>query len=113
MARWTNWFVISCSQFDDPHGTTGSARRSADPDQHPDKIQHVAPLFPLEAVDEYYKQLVPNGEVTLPGSTCESCDPKELTPPIRGRRRISRRSSSRLGGAVVVTHSQAGIMGII
>jgi hypothetical protein len=27
---------------------------------------------------EYYKQLVPNGEVTLPGSVCPSCTPNNL-----------------------------------
>jgi hypothetical protein len=27
---------------------------------------------------EYYKQLVPNGEVTLPGSVCSSCTPNNL-----------------------------------
>lgn len=29
---------------------------------------------------EYYKQLVPNAEVTLPGSICPTCDPRELPP---------------------------------
>jgi hypothetical protein len=29
---------------------------------------------------EYYKQLVPNAEVTLPGSICETCTPREITP---------------------------------
>ena len=70
----------------------------ADPDPKPDAYAHVAPLFPIDAVDpaivarsgaigpapagssasyalEYYKQLVPNAEVTLPGSTCATCDP--------------------------------------
>jgi hypothetical protein len=60
--------------------TPDSARRSGGSGSASDKFEHVPPLFPLEAVDEYYKQLVPNGEVSLPGSTCESCDPKELSP---------------------------------
>ena len=29
---------------------------------------------------EYFKQLVPNAEATLPGSVCDACDPKVLTP---------------------------------
>ena len=29
---------------------------------------------------EYYKQLVPNAEVTLPGSICEACTPREVAP---------------------------------
>src|SRR6185369_15487121 len=62
--------------------------------------------FPLEAVNEYYKQLVPNGEVTLPGSTCESCDPKELSPANTWTPQNLATLVEQLGGAVVVTHSQ-------
>ena len=109
---WTNWFghlVPANSTIRSgrliPHGD------AADPDPHPDKFQHVAPLFPLEAVDEYYKQLVPNGEVTLPGSTCESCDPKELSPANTWTPQNLATLVEQLGGAIVVTHSQAGIMG--
>ena len=109
---WTNWFghlVPANSTIRSgrliPHGD------AADPDPHPDKFQHVAPLFPLEAVDEYYKQLVPNGEVTLPGSTCESCDPKELSPANTWTPQNLATLVEQLGGALVVTHSQAGIMG--
>jgi len=109
---WTNWFghlvpansTIRTGRLI-PHGDP------ADPDPHPDKFEHVAPLFPLEAVDEYYKQLVPNGEVTLPGSTCESCDPKELSPANTWTPQNLATLVEQLGGAVVVTHSQAGIMG--
>jgi hypothetical protein len=109
---WTNWFghlvpansTIRTGRLI-PHGDP------ADPDPHPDKFEHVAPLFPLEAVNEYYKQLVPNGEVTLPGSTCESCDPKELSPANTWTPQNLATLVEQLGGAVVVTHSQAGIMG--
>ena len=109
---WTNWFghlvpansTIRTGRLI-PHGDP------ADPDPHPDKFEHVAPLFPLEAVDEYYKQLVPNGEVTLPGSTCESCDPKELSPANTWTPQNLATLVEQLGGAIVVTHSQAGIMG--
>ena len=80
-----------------PHGATD------DPQPNPDSYKHVTPLFPIDAVDEtlasrtgaigpapngsraryaleYYKQLVPNAEVTLPGSTCATCNPTALSP---------------------------------
>ena len=109
---WTNWFghlvpansTIRTGRLI-PHGDP------ADPDPTPDKFQHVAPLFPLEAVSEYYKQLVPNGEVTLPGSMCESCDPKMLSPANTWTPQNVATLVEQLGGAIVVTHSQAGIMG--
>jgi hypothetical protein len=109
---WTNWFGHLVPEGASvrtgrliPHGDP------ADPNPNPDKFQHVPPLFPLEAVDEYYKQLVPNGEATLPGSTCESCDPKALSPANTWTPQNLATLVERLGGAVVVTHSQSGIMG--
>ena len=109
---WTNWFghlvpaesTIRTGRLI-PHGD------SADPNPNPDRFQHVAPVFPLEAVNEYYKQLVPNAEATLPGSTCESCDPKTLSPANTWTPQNLASLVERLGGAVVVTHSQSGIMG--
>jgi hypothetical protein len=91
-------------------------------------------VFPLDAVDqslasrrgaigpapasadpsyglEYYKQLVPNAEVTLPGSVCPTCDPKELSPANTWTPLNLAALVERLGGAIVVTHSQSGIMG--
>ena len=133
---WTAWFGHLI-----PQGSTvltgtliphGDAR---DPNPKPDAYQHVAPLFPIEATDaslvsragalgptpaagsssyyalEYYKQLVPNAEVTLPGSTCASCDPKELSPANTWTPQNLAALVERLGGAIVVTHSQSGIMG--
>ena len=111
-----------------PHGD------AKDPNPKPDAYQHVAPLFPIEATDEglvsrkgaigpapagsngyyaleYYKQLVPNAEVTLPGSTCASCDPRELSPANTWTPQNLAALVERLGGAIVVTHSQSGIMG--
>jgi hypothetical protein len=109
---WTNWFghlVPEGSTVETgkliPHGAAD------DPAPHPDKYAHVAPQFPLDAVDEYYKQLVPNAEVTLPGSTCSSCDPKELSPANTWTPQNLASLVERLGGAIVVTHSQSGIMG--
>ncbi len=132
---WTNWFghlvpansTILTGRLI-PHGDPD------DPNPHPDAYQHVAPLFPIGTVDaslvsragaigpspsgspdtfalEYYKQLVPNGEATLPGSTCASCDPKELSPANTWTPQNLATLVERLGGAIVVTHSQSGIMG--
>jgi hypothetical protein len=132
---WTNWFghlvpansTILTGRLI-PHGDP------ADPNPNPDAYKHVGPLFPIETVDsslvaragaigsvpagpkeafalEYYKQLVPNAEVTLPGSTCASCDPQMLTPANTWTPQNLAMLVERLGGAVVVTHSQSGIMG--
>ena len=132
---WTAWFghlvpansTILTGRLI-PHGDP------ADPNPNPDKFQHVAPLFPIDAVDqslvaragsigprpggsdanyalEYYKQLVPNAEVTLPGSICDSCDPKALGPANTWTPMNLASLVERLGGAIVVTHSQSGIMG--
>ena len=60
---------------------------------------------------EYYKQLVPNAEVTLPGSICDTCDPKEIAPANTWTPQNLASLVERLGGAIVVTHSQSGIMG--
>ena len=54
---------------------------------------------------------MPNAEVTLPGSTCASCDPKELSPANTWTPQNLASLVERLGGAIVVTHSQSGIMG--
>jgi hypothetical protein len=72
---------------------------------------HVAPLFPLASVDEYYKQLVPNAEATLPGSICKTCMPQELSPANTWTPENLATLVERLGGAIVATHSQSGIMG--
>ena len=60
---------------------------------------------------EYYKQLVPNAEVTLPGSTCASCNPQNLSPANTWTPQNLALLVERLGGAIVATHSQSGIMG--
>jgi len=60
---------------------------------------------------EYYKQLVPNAEVTLPSSTCATCEPKEISPANTWTPKDLADLVERLGGAVVATHSQSGIMG--
>jgi hypothetical protein len=132
---WTAWFghlvpagstVLTGTLI--PHGAQD------DPQPNPDSFKHVAPLFPLDAVDEglasrtgaigpapngsrapyaleYYKQLVPNAEVTLPGSTCDTCEPKNLSPANTWTPMNLALLVERLGGAIVATHSQSGIMG--
>ena len=132
---WTAWFGHLV-----PDGATILTGRliphaaAEDPLPSPDAYPHVAPRFPIDAVDanlvsragaigpapagspsayalEYYKQLVPNAEVTLPGSTCSNCDPKELSPANTWTPQNLAALVERLGGAIVVTHSQSGIMG--
>jgi hypothetical protein len=132
---WTNWF----GHLVPANSTILTGKLIAhgdpeDPNQHPDAFQHVAPLFPLDALDaslvsrpgaigpapggspanyalEYYKQLVPNAEVTLPGSICNTCEPKEIAPANTWTPQNLATLVERLGGAIVVTHSQSGIMG--
>ncbi len=132
---WTAWF----GHLVPPNSTILTGRliphgAADDPNPNPDNFQHVAPLFPIDAVDphsvsragalgpappgspsyyglEYYKQLVPNAEVTLPGSTCSTCDPKELSPANTWTPQNLALLVERLGGAIVATHSQSGIMG--
>jgi hypothetical protein len=109
---WTAWFghllpagstVLTGTRI--RHGDPG------DPDKNADGSPHVAPLFPTEAVAEYYKQLVPNAEVTLPGSTCATCTPQNLSPANTWTPQNLALLVERLGGAIVATHSQSGIMG--
>ncbi len=120
---WTAWFALI---------------RHGDPDDPPtDDATHkdnYFPAYPLAAVDpniaaragaiaqppagpnnyyalEYYKQLVPNAEVTLPGSTCAACDPVALSPANTWTPLDLALLVEKLGGAIVATHSQSGIMG--
>ena len=97
---WTAWFGHLM-----PAGSTiltGTLMRHGDPGDPPtDDASHkdtYLPAYPIGAVDpsivsrtgaiaqapagpnnyyalDYYKQLVPNAEVTLPGSTCATCQP--------------------------------------
>jgi hypothetical protein len=134
---WTNWFghlVPEGSTI-----LTGTLIRHGDPGDpgySPARTnqQHGRPLFPTETQDanevartesigptpgrpsgylglEYYKQLVPNAEATLPGSICPTCDPKELLPANTWTPANLAALVERLGGAIVATHSQSGIMG--
>ena len=89
-----------------PHGSPDDPQGAGTAEE-----PHVAPLFPLAAVDEYYKQLVPNAEATLPGSICKTCMPQELSPANTWTPENLAALVERLGGAIVATHSQSGIMG--
>lgn len=133
---WTNWFGHLI-----PPGSTilnGKLIEHGDPGDPPsDAAIHGSgyhPAYPLGAVDakvvsregaigpepsgpsddlalEYYKQLVPNSEATLPGSICSTCDPKEIAPANTWTPHDLADLVEKLGGAVVATHSQSGIMG--
>ena len=109
---WTAWFghlVPSGSTLLTgkliQHGDAG------DPDKAEVHGNNYHPAYPLAAVDEYYKQLVPNAEATLPGSMCEKCEPKEISPANTWTPQDMALLVEKLGGAIVATHSQSGIMG--
>jgi hypothetical protein len=128
---WTNWF----GQLT-PQGSTiltGTLVRHGDPGDTAHS-ENYFPAFPISTIDrnvvsrsgaignapkgpdnylalEYYKQLVPNSEVTLPGSTCTTCDPTTISPANTWTPQDLALLVEKLGGAIVATHSQSGIMG--
>jgi len=82
----------------------------------PDAHLGPEPFGPAERYAlEYYKQLVPNAEVTLPGSVCTTCNPLILSPANTWTpfdlALLVERIAAKAGGAIVATHSQSGIMG--
>src|SRR6266853_2308229 len=133
---WTAWFGHLI-----PAGSTiltGTLIQHGDPGDPPDDdalhSDNYRPAYPIGTVDpnivsrtgamaqapagpnnyyalDYYKQLVPNAEVTLPGSTCASCDPTAIAPANTWTPLDLAMLVEKLGGAVVATHSQSGIMG--
>ena len=133
---WTAWF----GHLDPPGSNilTGRLIRHGDPNDPPDDdalhTNDYFPAFPLTAGDSgigsranaigdapsgpsdyyalnYYKQLVPNAESTLPGSICSTCEPKEIAPANTWTPMDLALLVEKLGGAIVATHSQSGIMG--
>jgi hypothetical protein len=56
---------------------------------------------------EYYKQLVPNAEVTLPGSICEACTPREVAPNNTWLPIALADLLEGIGGGIVAPHSQS------
>ena len=80
----------------------------------PDVGGHVNPAFPMN--DRYlaleaYKFAVPNTESTLPGSVCPTCSNQNLTGANTWTPRALAELVEGLGGAIVATHSQSGLMG--
>jgi hypothetical protein len=72
-----------------------------------------APFGPAAAYKlHYYRQLLPNLEVTLPASTCPTCLPSSLIPVNTWSPRDLASLVEMLGGAIVATHSQSGIQGM-
>jgi pimeloyl-ACP methyl ester carboxylesterase len=79
------------------------------------------PLGPTEFYQlDYYREMVPNSEQTLPASTCPTCTPQVLAPAIfaasqtwttRDMAELVEQLGAIYGGAVVVTHSQSGPIG--
>ena len=55
----------------------------------------------------YYKQLVPNFEALLPGSTCATCSPSTLAPSNTWSPRAMADLIEELGGAILAPHSQS------
>jgi hypothetical protein len=133
---WTNWFghlipsgstILTGTLIQ--HGEAGDP--PTDANIHGNDYR---PAYPISAIDakvaardgaigpapsvpkndlamEYYKQLVPNSEATLPGSICSTCEPKEISPANTWTPEDLATLVEKLGGAVVATHSQSGIMG--
>jgi hypothetical protein len=56
---------------------------------------------------EYYKQLVPNGEVTLPGSVCPTCNPKNLNAIDTWLPLALAELLEGIGGGILSPHSQS------
>ena len=109
---WTAWFGhLLPAGSNVTNGRLVQHGSPEDPEKPTDGRPHVAPLFPMGAVAEYYKQLVPNAEVTLPGSTCATCNPQNLSPANTWTPQNLALLVERLGGAIVATLSQSGIMG--
>lgn len=109
---WQAWFGHLLPQGSNiTNGRLIAHGDPADPEKPADGRPHVAPAFPMHAVAEYYKQLVPNAEVTLPGSTCATCTPSNLSPANTWTPQNLALLVEQLGGAIVATHSQSGIMG--
>jgi hypothetical protein len=71
-----------------------------------------APFGPAGAYKlHYYRQLLPNYEVTLPGSTCPACVPTAQASSDTWSPRDLASLVERLGGGIVAVHSQSGSQG--
>jgi len=72
------------------------------------RVPSTADAFKLH----YYRQLLPNYENTLPGSTCPTCSTTSVAAANTWSPRDVASLVERLGGAIVATHSQSGIQGL-
>ena len=75
---------------------------------------HVNPAFPLNdryLAMEAFKFVVPNAESTLPGEFCQGCTIQNLPSTQVWTPKALAELVAGLGGAVIATHSQSGIMG--
>ena len=113
---WTNWFghlVPAGSTILNGklilHGEAGDP--PSDDATHTDDYRPAFPMATDRLALDYYKQLVPNAENTLPGSTCPTCNPTALSGANTWTPQNMATLVEMLGGAVVATHSQSGIMG--
>ena len=113
---WTNWFghlVPAGSTILNGklilHGEAGDP--PSDDATHTDDYRPAFPMAADRLALDYYKQLVPNAENTLPGSTCPTCNPTAISGANTWTPQNMATLVEMLGGAVVATHSQSGIMG--
>ena len=117
------------------HGDPRDPDGPEDPAQPSEKHGDYPPAFPIPPVDnsidpgvkaregaigvapnpvnnrylalEYYKQLVPNGEVTLPGSVCPTCNPQALNAIDTWLPNALADLLEGLGGGILSPHSQS------
>jgi hypothetical protein len=117
------------------HGDAGDPQPPEDPNNPSEAHGKYAPAFPIPPIPNsidpriqartgalgptpnpanntflalnYYKQLVPNAEATLPGSTCATCTPQTIAPSDTWSPRALAELLEGLGGAIVSPHSQS------
>ena len=117
------------------HGDTGDPQPPEDPNNPSEAHGNYPPAFPIPPVPNsidpkiqarmgalgpppnpanntylalnYYKQLVPNGEATLPSSICPTCVPQTVGPADTWSPRALAELVEWLGGAIVSPHSQS------
>jgi len=117
------------------HGDAGDPDRAEDPANPSEAHGNYPPAFPIPPLPnstdpnlvaragaigpapnvannaylglEYYKQLVPNAEITLPGSVCPTCVPTAIAPANTWSPRALAELVEKLDGAILAGHSQA------
>jgi len=117
------------------HGDSGDPQAADDPDVPSESHGSYPPAYPIPPVAgsadpnlvarngaigpapnsanndylglEYYKQLVPNAEVTLPGSECEACEPSTVASVNTWLPLALAELLEGLGGGILSPHSQS------